>query len=150
MTPAVGVPRRHIAVVIAAMDEAANIEPLYERLHRALRAIPQTSGEFIWVIEGTDGTADRLRRLGDAKDALPFTIIEPAKRRGLGAAFKLGFAAVPKAAGIVVTMDADLNHQPEDLRALLDAFEQADATSPSDRGRCREAQYAVWRRGGGG
>jgi hypothetical protein len=45
------------------------------------------------VVEGTDGTADILRQLSKAKDAPTFTIIEPAKRRGLSAAFKLGFAA---------------------------------------------------------
>ncbi|MGD0531858.1 MAG: hypothetical protein ABSA62_06125 [Methyloceanibacter sp.] len=45
------------------------------------------------MVEGTDGTADILRQLSKAKDAPTFTIIEPAKRRGLSAAFKLGFAA---------------------------------------------------------
>jgi dolichol-phosphate mannosyltransferase len=128
MTPALSrVPRRHIAVVIAAMDEAANVEQVYERLSRALLALPDTRFEFIWVVEGADGTVDILRRLASTEPAPPLTIIEPAKRRGLGAAFRQGFAAVPEAADIVVTMDADLNHQPEELERLLDAFEAEGA-----------------------
>jgi dolichol-phosphate mannosyltransferase len=48
-------------------------------------------------------------------------------RRGLGAAFRLGFDAVPHGADAVVTMDADLNHQPEELARLLDSFEAENA-----------------------
>jgi len=115
--------QRRIAVVIAALDEAADIEEVYERLRRALLALPDTRSEFIWVVEGTDGTAAILRRLAQADGAPPSTFIEPRVRRGLGAAFRLGFAAVPESADVVITMDADLNHEPEELKRLLDAFE---------------------------
>jgi dolichol-phosphate mannosyltransferase len=118
--------QRHAAVVIAALDEAANIERFYERLCRALQALPHTRFEFIWLVEGTDGTADRLRRLGKVKAAPPFPIVEPAERRGLGP--RSGWASMwSDDADIVVTMDADLNHQAEDLGRLLDAFETEKA-----------------------
>lgn len=77
------------------------------------------------MVEGTDGTAEILRRLAQRDGAPASTILEPPERHGLGAAFRLGFDAVPDSAGIVVTMDAD--HQPEELKRLLDAFETENA-----------------------
>jgi glycosyltransferase involved in cell wall biosynthesis len=58
-----GATQRHIAVVIAALNEAHNIEEIYERLRRALLALPDTRSEFIWVVEVTDGTGEILRQL---------------------------------------------------------------------------------------
>jgi dolichol-phosphate mannosyltransferase len=90
-----------------------------------------------------------LRRLSQREAAPASTIIEPPRRRGLGAAFKLGFAAVPDSAGIVVTMDADLNHQPEELKRLLDAFEteKADIVIGSRQVPGAEVRsMAAWRR----
>jgi dolichol-phosphate mannosyltransferase len=141
--------RRHIVVVIAALDEADNIEQIYERLRRAVLALPDARSEFIWVIEGSDGTAGILRRLSQREGAPASTIIEPPERRGLGAAFRLGFAAVPDSAGIVVTMDADLNHQPEEIKRLLDAFEteRADIVIGSRQVPGAEVRgMAAWRR----
>jgi dolichol-phosphate mannosyltransferase len=141
-------PERRIVVVIAALDEAENIEEIYTRLRRALLALPATRSEFVWVIEGTDGTADILRRLSQREAVPASTIIEPPRRRGLGAAFKLGFAAVPEGAGIVVTMDADLNHHPEQLKRLLDVFEAENADIVIGSRQVEGAEVrsmAVWR-----
>jgi dolichol-phosphate mannosyltransferase len=119
--------QRHIAVVVAALDEAASIEELYTRLRRALLALPDTRSELIWVVEGTDGTAEILKRLAQGEDVVSSAINEPPARRGLGTAFRLGFDAVPHGADAAVAMDADLNHQPEELARLLDSFEAENA-----------------------
>jgi hypothetical protein len=89
------VSQRHVSVVTAALDEVFNIEEVYERLRRALLALSDTHSEFIWVVEGTDGTAEILKRHARAEDALPFTIVQPRERLGLGAAFRQGSEAVP-------------------------------------------------------
>jgi hypothetical protein len=46
------VSQRHVSVVIAVLDEASNIEEIYERFRRDLLALPDTRSEFIWVLEG--------------------------------------------------------------------------------------------------
>jgi dolichol-phosphate mannosyltransferase len=106
-----------LAVVIAAYDEFENIRPLCGRLLATLRGQPAVTFELIFVVEGNDGTAAALREL--AATAPEIRIIEPPRARGLGAAFRLGFAAVAGDADRVVTMDADLNHAPEDIPRLL-------------------------------
>jgi hypothetical protein len=47
--------RRHIVVVIAALDEASNIEVIYERLRRVVLALPDTRSEFIGWLRGPTG-----------------------------------------------------------------------------------------------
>jgi hypothetical protein len=69
--------QRHIAVVVAALDEGANIQEIYTRLRRALLALPDTRSELIWVTEGTDGTTEILKRLAQNEDEVSSTIIEP-------------------------------------------------------------------------
>jgi hypothetical protein len=54
--------RRHTAVVIPALDEATNIEEVYERLRRAVLALPDTQ---IGVHLGGGGN----RRLGEDLEA---------------------------------------------------------------------------------
>ena len=83
---------RTVGVFTAAYDEVDNIRPLSERLLASLRGQPGLAFELIFVVEGTDGTAAALRGL--AATASEIRMIEPPQARGLGAAFRLGFAAV--------------------------------------------------------
>lgn len=114
-----------IVAVIAAWNERENIETLTRRLHQTLRTIPGASFEILYVIEGEDGTlaiVETLQReLGDIR------VLYEASPRGLGAAFRRGFAAVDPDADLVVTMDADLNHQPEEIPRLIAALEARSA-----------------------
>jgi glycosyltransferase involved in cell wall biosynthesis len=90
-------------------------------------ALPDTRSEFISVVEGRDDTSAILKRLSQRDGTPACTIIEPQIRRGLGAAFRHGFIAVPDSADVVVTMDADLNHHPKELGRLLSTFEAENA-----------------------
>ncbi len=114
-----------LAIVIAAYNEAGNIGPLCQRLLTSLRADASIRFDLIFVVEGDDGTAAALRRLAAATPQI--RIIEPTEKRGLGAAFRLGFAAVPDDADMVVTMDADLNHAPEEILGLVAGVAQGGA-----------------------
>ena len=73
--------RRHVVVVAAAMDEADDIEEIYERLHCAVLAPPFTRAEFIWV---GDETAAMLKGLSqrDGTSAAPSS----SRRYGEGSA----------------------------------------------------------------
>jgi dolichol-phosphate mannosyltransferase len=112
----------HLSVVIAAYDEVAYVEPLARRLANSLRAIPGCAWEIVFVVEGEDGTREALERL--AREIEPVRILYRLERTGLGAAFRRGFAAIAPDADFVVTMDADLNHQPEEIPRLLAAAQR--------------------------
>jgi dolichol-phosphate mannosyltransferase len=107
----------HLSVVIAAYDEVAYVGPLARRLANSLSTIPGCAWEIVFVVEGEDGTREELERL--AREIEPLRILYRLERTGLGAAFRRGFAAIAPDADYVVTMDADLNHQPEEIPRLL-------------------------------
>lgn len=113
-----------LSVVIAAYDEAGNVVPLTRRLHAALASIPSCSWEIVYVVEGTDGTREALESLADEVPGL--RVFHRERPSGLGAAFRRGFAEVSPEADYVVTMDADLNHQPEELPRLVEAAVRRD------------------------
>lgn len=109
-----------ISVVIAAWDERSNVEPLTRRLVSALDGLAGHRWEIVYVVEGTDGTRDVLEAISGEIPGI--RVLYQPEPQGLGAAFRRGFAAVAPDSDIVVTMDADLNHQPEELPRLLEAF----------------------------
>lgn len=113
---------RRLTVVIAAYDEEANVEPLTRRLHRTLSGLPGWEWEVLYVVEGTDGTRAVIERL--AAELGHVRLLYSEAPSGLGAAFRRGFAAVADDVDVVVTMDADLNHQPEEIPSLLAALDE--------------------------
>jgi dolichol-phosphate mannosyltransferase len=109
-----------IAIVIAAYNEIGNITPLTERLLQTLDMLPGTSWKLIYVIDGTDGTVEVARQF--ARRTSKVEILYSEKPSGLGQAFRRGFAAVPTDTDAVVTMDADLNHRPEEIPRLVQSL----------------------------
>jgi len=108
-----------LTVVIAAYDEEGNVEPLTWRLQTSLSELAGWSWEIIYVVEGTDRTRTILQRL--AAEIPGLRILYQERPSGIGNAFRRGFAAVPPDSEWVVTLDADLNHQPEEIPRLLAA-----------------------------
>lgn len=109
-----------ISAVLAAWDERENVEPLTRRLAAVLDSLADPGWEIVYVVEGTDGTKGVLETL--AGEFPGIRVLYQPEPQGLGAAFRRGFAAAAPDADVVVTMDADLNHQPEELPRLLEAF----------------------------
>lgn len=106
-----------LTVVIAAYNEVDTIGPLTTRLVRALDSIEDAAWNLIYVIDGTDGTVEVAREFAAARPEIEILYNE--QPNGLGRAFRRGFDAVPMDTDFVVTMDADLNHQPEEIERLL-------------------------------
>ena len=105
--------------MIAAYDEAENAERLTRRLDAVLRSLAGCQSELLFVVEGRDGTRDILEGLtGEIPNLRILYAEDPG---GLGKAFRRGFAAVSPDSDYVLTMDADLNHQPEEIPRLLRA-----------------------------
>ena len=113
-----------LSVVIAAYNERENVIPLTERLRQTLDSLA-VDWELLYVVEGMDGTREALETI--ARDEPRIKVLYRAEPSGLGVAFRRGFAAARPDADVVVTMDADLNHQPEEIPALLAAREASGA-----------------------
>ena len=114
-----------IASLVAAYDERENIEALARRLAQTLASLQGFEHELVFAVDGTDGTRQILEALRVELPAI--RIVHQETPTGLGSAFRRGLAAVDPATDIVVTMDADLNHQPEEIPRLLEAMRAAEA-----------------------
>jgi hypothetical protein len=101
-----------IAVVIPAYDEAANIAHVIATLPDEISDLPLHA---IVVDDGSsDDTIEQARAAGAAAVHLPLN-------RGQGAALRTGYRlALATGARLVVTMDADGQHQPSELPRLVE------------------------------
>ena len=103
-------------MVIAVYDERENLEELVRRIHAVLPAVA-SDWEILLVVEGTDGSKEIAERLSGELGRI--RVMYAPSPSGLGRAFRRGFDAVADDADVVATMDADLNHQPEELPRLV-------------------------------
>ena len=94
-----------VAVVIPAYQAATTIADVVSRTQRVI------STGIVYVVD--DGSADRTSAAGSGSGAT--VLVHPANR-GKGAALATGIAAaLAGGAGVIVTLDADGQHSPEDI-----------------------------------
>lgn len=110
----------NISVVIPAYNEEENIPILYEKLKRVLESL-QKEYEIIFVDDGsTDRTWEVLKDIAQKDKRVK--LIRFRKNYGQTAAMYAGFE---HASGeVVITMDADLQNDPEDIPLLLNKLEE--------------------------
>ncbi len=109
-----------LAIILPTLDERENLAPLVARLEAALGP---DGWEAIFVDDDSaDGTADAARDLALADSRI--RIIHRIGRRGLASAAIEGFCAT--AAPFAAVMDADHQHDPVLLKAMLDAVESGE------------------------
>jgi dolichol-phosphate mannosyltransferase len=115
-------------VVIPTYDERASLPLVLNRLHDA---VPDAHA-LVVDDNSPDGTGDLADELAAADTRLH--VLHRATKAGLGAAYVAGFRwALERGYDVVVEMDADGSHAPEDLPRLLDALgTSTDAASESD------------------
>jgi glycosyltransferase involved in cell wall biosynthesis len=108
-----GAPR--LSVVVPLYNERATLEELHRRLTAVLFVIEGRS-EIIYVDDGSsDGTTEAVAQIA-ARDA-QVRLIPLAKNYGQTAALAAGFDAA--AGDVIVAMDGDLQHAPEEIPELL-------------------------------
>ncbi len=115
-------PLGRVAVIIPTYNERENLESIAARVRNA---VPETD---VLVVDDNspDGTGELADKLA-AGDERIHVLHRPGKT-GLGAAYLAGFGwALEQGYGVLVEMDADGSHQPEDLPRLLTALQDADA-----------------------
>jgi len=110
-----------VLVIIPTYNERDNIEPIIERVRVAV-----PSAHVLVVDDGSpDGTGKAADSMA-AEDARVHVLHRSAKA-GLGAAYIAGFDwALEAGYDVIVEMDADGSHAPEQLPRLLAGLAQAD------------------------
>jgi dolichol-phosphate mannosyltransferase len=110
-----------VLVVVPTYNEADNIRQITGRLRAA---VPEAH-LLVADDNSPDGTGKIADELAGADDQV-FVLHRPGKQ-GLGAAYIAGFAlALERGYDVVVEMDADGSHAPEELPRLLNALRDAD------------------------
>jgi len=115
-----------ILVIIPTYNEAPNIETIIGRLRAAVPA----AHVLVADDNSPDGTGAIADRLAASDDHVH--VMHRKGKEGLGAAYLAGFAwALDAGYEVIVEMDADGSHQPEQLPLLLDALATADMVKGS-------------------
>ncbi len=111
----------NLAIILPTLNERGNLGPLVDRIAAALG--PDGWEVIIVDDDSRDGTADEARALAltDAR----IRVIQRIGRRGLASAAIEGFCAT--AAPYVAVMDADHQHDPAMLPAMLAALRAGEA-----------------------
>ena len=109
-----------VSIVIPIYNEEENLPDLVERVGGAMTRSGRTF-ELICVDDGSrDGSAQLLAELGDAHEWLvPLYLI---RNYGQSAALQAGFDAAE--GDVVVTLDGDLQNDPDDIPRLLDMLDE--------------------------
>jgi undecaprenyl-phosphate 4-deoxy-4-formamido-L-arabinose transferase len=112
-----------LSVVVTVLNEEGTVEELYRRTAAALDGQPF---EIVFVDDGsTDGTFAALERL-HARDPRVHAV---RFKRNFGQHPAMHAGLVRANGDVVVTMDGDLQNQPEDIPKLVAALEGADVAS---------------------
>lgn len=110
-----------VLVVIPTYNERENLRLMTTRL----RAVAPYAEVLIVDDASPDGTGRVAEVMASEDDQLH--VLQRDGKRGLGAAYCAGFAwALRRQYGVVVEMDADGSHQPEELSRLLHALRHSD------------------------
>ena len=110
-----------VVVIMPTYNERGNIEPTAGRIRRAV-----PDADLLVVDDNSpDGTGEIADKLA-AEDS-HIRVLHRTGKAGLGAAYIAGFRwALGEGYDVLVEMDADGSHQPEELPLLLDALKNAD------------------------
>jgi len=114
-------PLGRVVVLIPTYNERDNLPLIVRRLRAAEPRVD------ILVLEDNspDGTGEVADQLAVSDERI--RVVHRAGKEGLGAAYLAGFRQVlDEGYDVVVEMDADGSHQPEQLHRLLDALAEAD------------------------
>ncbi|MFJ9848671.1 polyprenol monophosphomannose synthase [Streptomyces sp. NPDC101150] len=108
-------------VIIPTYNEAENIKPIVSRVRSA---VPEAH-----VLVADDNSPDGTGKLADelAAEDDHVHVLHRKGKEGLGAAYLAGFRwGTDNSYGVLVEMDADGSHRPEELPRLLTALKGAD------------------------
>jgi dolichol-phosphate mannosyltransferase len=111
-----------VVIVMPTYNERQNLEIMASRVREAL-----PDADLLVVDDNSpDGTGDLADKLAEKDPHVQ--VMHRTEKAGLGRAYVAGFTwALEGGYDLIVEMDADGSHRPEDLPKLLAAVDQADA-----------------------
>ncbi|HEY6104252.1 MAG TPA: glycosyltransferase [bacterium] len=131
-----------ISVILPTYNESSTAVPLVRELKKVLEAAG-IDAEIIVVDDSSpDGTAAQVRAAFDADPAVRLIVRQ---ERGLGSGVRTGLLAAR--GDRVIVMDADFNHDPRQIPALLRRLEGADIVVGSRfvrGGGTEESRFRYW------
>jgi len=118
----------NVAVVLPTYMEAENIETLIPAINSIVSRMTKNFDVIVVDDDSPDGTAR-------AAEALGSQALIRKNERGLGSAIRAGIReALGRGADVIITMDADWQHNPQHIPRLINAcLEGADITIGSRR-----------------
>ena len=130
-----------LLIFTATYNEVGNIEDWYSRVRSA------APNSIILIVDdnSTDGTSEIIRNLM-MRDSNLNAITRPFKL-GVGSAHQLAFSyAYENGFEFLITLDADLSHQPEEIRSFLDVANTYDFIIGTRRngGSSEYSGYRLW------
>jgi len=110
-----------VVIVMPTYNERQNLEPIAGRVRAAL-----PEADLLVVDDNSpDGTGDLADKLAETDPHVQ--VMHRTDKAGLGKAYIAGFGwALERGYDVIVEMDADGSHQPEELPRLLAALAEAD------------------------
>ncbi len=114
--------RVDVSVLIPVLNEAETVQPLADRVLAVLDELGR-SCEIIYVDDGSrDDTVDRIRRAHEADQRV--RLVRLRRNFGKAAALCAGFDV--SCGDLVITMDGDLQDDPEEIPKLIEKLEEED------------------------
>jgi len=110
-----------VLVIVPTYNERDNVTPIADRLRAA---VPEA--DLLFADDASpDGTGDVVDRIAAEDERVH--VLHRAAKKGLGAAYVDGFHwGIGRGYDVLVEMDADGSHAPEELPRLLAALREAD------------------------
>ena len=108
-----------VSVIIPVFNEVESIKELYDQLKKGLEQY--TPNEIIFIDDGSsDGSVEAIKKISELDDSVIF--IQFHRNYGKSAALSEGFKYAN--GNYVVTMDADLQDDPTEIKNLINKLEE--------------------------
>ena len=108
-----------VSVIIPVFNEVESIKELYDQLKKGLEQY--TPNEIIFIDDGSsDGSLEAIKKISELDDSVIF--IQFHRNYGKSAALSEGFKYAN--GNYVVTMDADLQDDPSEIKNLINKLEE--------------------------
>jgi dolichol-phosphate mannosyltransferase len=112
-------------LVLPTYNEAGNVEPIVRAALEALATTGRPHRVLVVDDNSPDGTGDIADRLAEEIEAVE--VLHRPGKEGIGPAYLAGFdRALAGGADLMLEMDADFSHDPNDLPRLIAASDDAD------------------------
>lgn len=105
-----------VFVLIPAYNEKGNLEKLITSLEKQLIK-RKINFRIFFVLQGRDGSRELLDKLMLKDKSLSYIYFP--NPLGIGIAYRKGLCQVDKSSDFVLTMDADLNHDPREIPNMI-------------------------------